>query len=132
MRDGGVTDADKRCDVADAQFAARERVEDPNPRGIAKNPEGIGQGLDRSRVQERRVALSEFAWEQISEPGTYVEKETGDLYRIPKEAFVLGGSLMILKTSLGTSRFVQLSKNPFITTLEARMQCAAYNIQANF
>ena len=57
MRDGGFTDADERCDIAHAQFAARERVEDANPRWITKNPECIGQGLDRSHVEERRFAL---------------------------------------------------------------------------
>jgi hypothetical protein len=78
------------------------------------------------------VALPEFAWEQISEPGTYMEKETGDLYRIPKEALVIGSSPIIRKTSLGGSRFVQVSKNPFITTLEARMLCAEHNIHPSF
>jgi hypothetical protein len=81
---------------------------------------------------QRRVVLPEFTWEQITEPGAYVEKGTGDLYRIPKEALVVGASPMIRKESAGASRFVQLSKNPYITTLEARMLCAEHNIQPNF
>jgi hypothetical protein len=81
---------------------------------------------------QRRATLPEFAWEQITEPGAYVEKESGDLYRIPEEALVMGGSPMIRKTSLAAPRFVQLSKNPYIPTLEARMLCAEHNIRPNF
>ena len=38
--------------------------------------------------RERRGVLPEYSWEEVSEPGTYVEKETGDLYRIPKEVLI--------------------------------------------
>jgi hypothetical protein len=61
-----------------------------------------------------------------------VERGTGDLYRIPMEALVPGASPLIRKQSSGASRFVQVSKDPFVTTLEARMVCAEHNIQANF
>ncbi len=81
---------------------------------------------------QQRVVLPEFAWQNISEPGAYVERGTGDLYRIPKEALVSGGSPMIHKESMGASRFVQISKNPYITTLAARMLCAEHNIEPNF
>ena len=43
-----------------------------------------------------------------------------------------GGSPVIRKQSLGASRLVQLSKNPFITTMEARMLAAENNISPNF
>lgn len=60
-----------------------------------------------------------------------MERGTGDLYRIPMEALV-PASPLIRKQSSGASRFVQVSKDPFVTTLEARMVCAEHNIQANF
>jgi hypothetical protein len=42
---------------------------------------------------EQRRALPECSWGELSEPGTYVEKETGDLYRIPKAPNSRGGSV---------------------------------------
>lgn len=81
---------------------------------------------------EKRVFLPEVAWPDINEPGAYVERGTGDLYRIPKEALLQGASPLITKESAGASRLVQVSKNPFVMTLQARMLCAEHNIEANF
>ena len=81
---------------------------------------------------QQRVALPEFSWQDISEPGAYVERGTGDLYRIPKEALVAGASPLIRKESAGASRLVQISKNPFVTTLQARLLACEHNIEPNF
>ncbi len=81
---------------------------------------------------EQRHALKECSWEEVNEPGTYVERGSGDLYRVPKEALIQGASPVIRKESLGASRLVQLSRNPFMLTFEARMVCAEHNIQPNF
>lgn len=81
---------------------------------------------------EQRTALPEFSWEDLSEPGAYVEKGTGDLYRVPKEALLHGASPLIRKESSGASRLIQVSKNPFVTTLEARMIACEHNIVPNF
>jgi hypothetical protein len=81
---------------------------------------------------QRRVTLPEVAWESVSDPGAYVEVGTGDLYRIPKEALIPGSSPVIRKESAGASRLVQLSPNPFITTLQARMLACEHNIEPNF
>lgn len=61
-----------------------------------------------------------------------MSRGTGDLYRIPKEALVPGSSPIVHKESLGASRLMQISKNPYITTLAARMLCAEHNIEPNF
>jgi hypothetical protein len=81
-------------------------------------------------LKERR-ALPECSWEELSEPGTYVEKETGDLYRIPK-ALIQEAAPLIRKASLRSSRLVQLSRNPFMTNFVARITCAEHNIKSNF
>ena len=81
---------------------------------------------------QHRVALPELSWQDITEPGAYVERGTGDLYRIPKEALQQGSSPVIRKESSGASRFVQLSRNPYLTTIEARMLACEHNIQPNF
>lgn len=81
---------------------------------------------------ERRSPLPQMSWGQIEEPGAYVELGSGDLYRFPKEALIPGASPMIVKESEGASRLLQISKNPFVTNLEARLTCARHNVQPNF
>jgi len=82
--------------------------------------------------REQRHALPEYSWEEINEPGTYVEKETGDLYRIPRQLLIQGAPPLICRASLRISRLVQLSKNPFVTTFVARIICAEHYLKSNF
>ena len=81
---------------------------------------------------QQRISLPELSWEDITQPGAYVERGSGDLYRIPKEALQTGASPLIRKQSAGSSRFVQISRDPYVTTLEARMAAAEHNITPNF
>ena len=81
---------------------------------------------------EQKHTLPECSWEELSEPGTYVEKETGDLYRIPKELLIKGVPPLRCRAKLKISRLIQLSKNPFMTTFVARITCAAHNLKRNF
>ena len=78
-----------------------------------------------------RLAFTEVSWDEIHEPGAYVERGSDDLYRVPKEA-IGPASPLIKKQSLGASRLVCISNNPYMTTLEARMLCAEVNINPNF
>ena len=86
----------------------------------------------RSVEPQQRFTLPEVSWDELNEPGAYVERGTGDLYRVPQEAIIPGGSPIIHKESMGASRLVQISKNPFVTSLEARLRCAQHNIEPNF
>jgi len=81
---------------------------------------------------QHRTRLLEVSWQEINEAGAYVEVGSGDLYRIPKEALIQGSSPLVRKESLGASSLMRVSKDPFITTFEARMVCAENNIQPNF
>jgi len=81
---------------------------------------------------QQRSRLFEISWQDLSQPGAYVELGSGDLYRIPKEALLQGASPLIRKESSGASSLMQVSKNPFVTTLEARMICCEHNIVPNF
>lgn len=85
-----------------------------------------------STEPQHRSRLSEVSWQDLAEPGAYVEVGTGDLYRVPQEALLQGASPLIRKESLGASSLMQVSKNPYVTTLEARMICAEHNIAPNF
>ena len=86
----------------------------------------------RSVEPQQRTALAEVTWDEINEAGAYVERGSGDLYRVPKEALIPGSSPIIHKESSGASRLVLVSRNPFVTTLEARLRCAQHNIEPNF
>jgi hypothetical protein len=86
----------------------------------------------KSVESHTRFALPEVNWDELNEAGAYVERGSGDLYRVPKEAIIPGGSPIIHKESTGSSRLAQVSKNPFVTTLEARLRCAQHNIDPNF
>lgn len=88
---------------------------------------------ESTKLQPRHEsALPQITWGEVHEPGAYVELGTGDLYRIPMEALITGASPMIVKESNGASRLVQVSKNPFCTLLEARLQAARHNVEPNF
>lgn len=80
----------------------------------------------------RQPPLMELGWDDIHEPGAYVELGSGDLYRIPKEALIKGASPVVVKESRGLSKFVLVSKDPFVTTLQARLRCAQHNVEPNF
>jgi hypothetical protein len=86
----------------------------------------------RSVEPHQRFTLAEVSWDELNEAGAYVERGSGDLYRVPQEALIPGGSPIIHKESNGASRLAQISKNPFVTTLEARLRCAQHNIEPNF
>lgn len=81
---------------------------------------------------QHRVFFPTFSWDSITDPGAHVEMGSGNLYRIPKEALVRGSSPLIRKESLGASRLILISRDLFITTLEARMLCAENNVHPNF
>ena len=89
-------------------------------------------GKNQSTLTQQRQSLPQVTWDSVSEPGAYVEVGSGDLYRIPREALVTGGSPIIHKESSGASRLIKVSSNPFCTTLEARLRSAEQNVEPNF
>ena len=95
---------------------------------MRRSDESVNQSVESSR----RYALSEVTWESINDPGAYVERGTGDLYRFPKESLIPGASPSIVKESRGASILLKLSDDPFITTFKARLLAAQHNIEPNF
>lgn len=104
-------------------------------------PISVQEGINMPRSEEamtqsaqavRRQTLTECNWESINEPGTYVERGSGDLYRFPKESLIPGASPAIVKESRGASVLVKVSEDPFITTFKARLLAAQHNIEPNF
>ena len=90
------------------------------------------QARNQSIEGTHRKTLPEVDWEDVKEPGCYVDEGSGDLFRIPKEALISGGSPIVVKESSGASRLRQLSTNPYMSTLQARLMCAQHNIDPNF
>ncbi len=88
--------------------------------------------LTQSTHATRRAALSEVTWDNIHEPGAYVECGSGDLYRFPQESLPPGASPTMVKESRGASVLIKLSDDPFVTTFKARQLCARHNVEANF
>jgi hypothetical protein len=80
----------------------------------------------------RQRELRRLAWEEINEAGAYVEVSTGKLYRIPQENLAQGASPLMREDGEPVSPLVQLSKNPFIFALAARMLCVEQNIRPDF
>ena len=95
---------------------------------MSKSDEGMTQSVQASR----RHMLSEITWESINEPGAYVERGSGDLYRFPKESLIPGASPAIVKEARGASVLVKLTEDPFVTTFKARLLAAQHNIEPNF
>jgi hypothetical protein len=88
--------------------------------------------MTQSGQATRRQVLSEVTWESVTDPGAYVERGSGDLYRFPKESLIPGASPAIVKESNGRSVLVKLSDDPFIISFKARLLCAQHNIEPNF
>jgi len=87
---------------------------------------------ENSIESAHRTRLLECAWDDLTEAGAYVEMGSGDLYRFPKESLIQGGSPLVTKESHGSSRLIQVSRDPYLTTMKARLICAQHNVEPNF
>jgi hypothetical protein len=86
----------------------------------------------KSASMRVRRTLHPLAWHEIDEPGAYVEVSTGKLYRITRERLPVGKSPVRPGGGEPGSPVVQLSRDPFIVELAARMLCVEHNIPPNF
>ena len=78
---------------------------------------------------ECRESLLELAWLDINEPGAYVDKRTGQLYRIPKEALIKGSSPMIRKEDPDEAKLVRISSNPIVQLICVPSHSCLTNVQ---
>ena len=100
--------------------------------GVRKE-DGPWRSTTSPRPRSPRIGLmfTELSWDEIHAPGAYVERGAAISIGCPQEA-IGPASPLIKKHSLGASRLVRITNNPFVTTLEARMLCAEVNINLNF
>ena len=79
--------------------------------------------------------LERISWNEIREPGAYVEIATGTLYRVPRQ----GATPLVETHGAGPlpadtipprhSEFVRVSRDPFILSLGARLICVDHGVQ---
>ncbi len=81
---------------------------------------------------EHEMELVECTWHNIEQPGTYVDLETGYLYRIPTEALQQRAVPLIQRESTRVSRLMRVSKDPRVTTQTARLIWCKHNITPHF
>jgi hypothetical protein len=100
---------------------------------FCQNPEEKEESImNLKEGSSNQVALSESTWENIKQPGAYVERTTGHLYRFPSDALVRGSSPVISILSSNPSTFVKLSDDPNVIVSKARTIAADADIKPNF
>lgn len=92
------------------------------------------------KVSRTHRPLERLNWNDISEPGAYVEVATGTLYRVPQR----GATPLVEQDGIGSkpvpadampprhSQFVKVSRDPFIFSLGARLICVDHDIRPHF
>ncbi|MBI2358501.1 MAG: hypothetical protein HYV04_06280 [Deltaproteobacteria bacterium] len=82
--------------------------------------------------RKKHASLLECSWEEIIQPGAYVSRDNGRLFRIPREALAPGASPLIHQENREAEKFLKVSDDPYVPTLKARMVAAENNIQPTF
>src|SRR5215469_14190271 len=72
------------------------------PRSPGKMRASTEQVKTKSVEPHTRFALPGVNWDELNEPGAYVQRGSGDLCRVPKEAIIPGGSPIIHKEIVAT------------------------------
>ena len=83
-------------------------------------------------MADMSTSLQRLAWEEISEPGAYVDVATGNLYRISPETLDRGIAALARDAGASNPHLVQVSRDPSIFPLGARILCARHHITHNF
>ena len=90
---------------------------------------------ERERERERGThqAVHEVVgWTSIDQPGFYVNRATGQAFRITKELLIPGASPALSLLGADSDRFVQISPDPYVPVTAARMLCADNDISPEF
>jgi hypothetical protein len=89
----------------------------------------------QERGQERtgHQAVHEVVgWTSIDKPGFYVDRTTGQGFRIPRELLIPGASPALSLLGADNDRFVQISTDPYVPVTAARLLCADNDISPEF
>ena len=86
----------------------------------------------KSQLKETPGVLKVLEFNTISEPGSYIMLDTGDLVRVPREAIAPDRSLLITIHRRGTTRVAMLSNDDTELISTLRDIAANNDIQTNF
>ena len=86
----------------------------------------------KSQLKETPGVLKVLEFNKISEPGSYIMLDTGDLVRVPREAIAPDHSLLITIHRRGTTRVAMLSNDDTELISTLRDIAANNDIQTNF
>jgi len=70
--------------------------------------------------------------DQISEPGAYVSRGSGDLIRVPTSGASVGGPELMEKNASDPVFVMRISVDPFLPISRARMLAANLDIEISF
>ncbi len=77
-------------------------------------------------------AAMQLRWPDLSEPGSYIFNNTGQLCRVPPDAVKEGRSPTIEITGTHEVLVTRLSPNPFDSITSLRMKAADLDLPVNF
>lgn len=77
--------------------------------------------------QNRKVPFCE-----LTEPGSYISNTTGNLFRVPEDALVVGRSPLIEIVSKSGTMMTRISDDPWLPISKARQLAADADLSINF
>jgi len=69
---------------------------------------------------------------EINEAGAYISNSTGNLFRIPEDALVVGRSPLVEIVSNGGTMMTKVSDDPWLPISKARQLAADADLSINF
>lgn len=89
----------------------------------------IAPSLEGTTVMRTNITVS---FNEITDPGTYYNHNTGWLYRVPGESLSLGHSPTINCLSNDENLVTKISDDPFVPVNKARQICSNMDFLVNF
>lgn len=86
----------------------------------------------QTRGESHTHAGTTCAFEQITDPGAYVDLECGRLFRMPEDSLALGRSPLIEAVGREPLIVTKVSDDPFVPISEARLRAADLDVKVNF
>jgi hypothetical protein len=86
----------------------------------------------QTKPTDPRPGIRWIPLSEITEPGTYVAKDTGDLIRVPAIGASEGDEDLFDKHTNKNVSVVRVSPDPFIPITKARFAAASMDIEVSF
>lgn len=90
------------------------------------------QERETAKRRGHQATREVIGWTSIDQPGFYVNKSTGQGFRITSELLIPGASPALSFLGADQERFVLLSDDPYIPASAAKLLCADNDISPRF